>query len=39
MQAIRSVIPPKVSDLDTSNRRGWRLWLIHNSLYPRLASG
>lgn len=34
---VRPSIPPKVSDLYTANRRGWKLWLAHNTLYPRLA--
>jgi hypothetical protein len=31
---IRPSIPPKLS---TANRQGWRQWLIHNSIYPRVA--
>jgi hypothetical protein len=33
MQAPHSLIPPKLSE---SNRLGWRQWLIHNTLYPKL---
>jgi hypothetical protein len=32
---ISSAIPPKVSDLYTANRHGWKLWLTHHSIYPR----
>lgn len=35
--AISSVIPPKVSDLHTANRRGWKLWLNQNAIYPKMA--
>lgn len=34
MQAFRSVSSVR---LRRANRRGWKLWLTHNTLYPRLV--
>jgi hypothetical protein len=34
MQAFRSVSDVR---LRRANRRGWKLWLTHNTLYPRLV--